>query len=132
MRPGQKFEKRNGAEYFKRLCDPIRKSLHTAGYKFTIDRRAQKDFIELSKQTIFSEVDYAMDIVLDTTEVKDCFRVFGLVMRIFVPIPDCFENYISEPRENGYECLHTVLIGPEGKYVGLRIGTKEMFASNPE
>jgi RelA/SpoT family (p)ppGpp synthetase len=69
---------------------------------------------------------FAIRILLDTPNDNDCFAVFGLVSSIYTPVPERFKNYISVPKKNGYQSLHTTVIGPGGRMVEVQIRTRSM------
>ncbi|HMT02087.1 MAG TPA: bifunctional (p)ppGpp synthetase/guanosine-3',5'-bis(diphosphate) 3'-pyrophosphohydrolase [Burkholderiales bacterium] len=59
-------------------------------------------------------------------EVKDCYTVLGIVHTKYSPIPGEFDDYISNPKSNNYQSLHTCVIGPENKIVEIQIRTFAM------
>jgi (p)ppGpp synthetase, RelA/SpoT family len=58
--------------------------------------------------------------------VDDCYRALGIVHHIYRPISELFNDYIANPRINGYQSLHTTCVGPQGKKIEVQIRTREM------
>lgn len=72
---------------------------------------------------------FAIRIVIDTPlerEKADCWRVYSIVTDFYHPSPDRLRDWISTPKANGYESLHTTVMGPEGKWVEVQIRTVRM------
>jgi GTP diphosphokinase / guanosine-3',5'-bis(diphosphate) 3'-diphosphatase len=67
---------------------------------------------------------YAFRIIVD--DVDTCYRVLGLIHRLFKPVPEKVKDYIAIPKANGYQSLHTVLFGPYGYPIEVQIRTTEM------
>nr|MBA3705944.1 bifunctional (p)ppGpp synthetase/guanosine-3',5'-bis(diphosphate) 3'-pyrophosphohydrolase [Bacteroidota bacterium] len=72
---------------------------------------------------------FAIRIIIDTlpeNEKSDCWRVYSIVTDFYHPSPDRLRDWISTPKANGYESLHTTVMGPDGKWVEVQIRTVRM------
>lgn len=78
------------------------------------------------KQIPFSEVYDARAVRILVQREEDCYRVLGIVHRLWWHIQNEFDDYIANPKENGYQSLHTAVIGPEGKVLEVQIRTEAM------
>ena len=81
----------------------------------------------LNKELMFNEVMdiYAFRLIVDD-KIDDCYRALGAVHNLYKPIESRFKDYIAIPKTNGYQSLHTSLIGPHGIPVEIQIRTKDM------
>jgi guanosine-3',5'-bis(diphosphate) 3'-pyrophosphohydrolase len=79
-----------------------------------------------SKRKSFSEIMdiYAFRIIVDS--VDSCYRVLGCIHSMYKPVPGEFKDYIAIPKANGYQSLHTVLMGMHGVPIEVQIRTQEM------
>lgn len=80
----------------------------------------------LSKKISFSDVFdvYAFRIYCD--QIDTCYRILGIMHNLYKPIPGRFKDYIALPKINGYQSLHTVLLGPYGVPLEIQIRTRQM------
>ncbi|MBL7999334.1 MAG: bifunctional (p)ppGpp synthetase/guanosine-3',5'-bis(diphosphate) 3'-pyrophosphohydrolase [Candidatus Kapabacteria bacterium] len=119
-------------EYLNAFLEPVKKRLDAEGLKYEISSRPKHLFSIYNKmrrqnKTLDELYDLlAVRIILETSENKDCFTVYGIVADIYEPIPERFKNFISRPKKNSYQSLHTSVIGPDGKRVEVQIRTKSM------
>ncbi len=79
-----------------------------------------------SKRKSFSEIMdiYAFRIIVDS--VDTCYRVLGCIHSLYKPVPGEFKDYIAIPKANGYQSLHTILMGMHGVPIEIQIRTREM------
>jgi GTP pyrophosphokinase len=121
--------------FIRRFMNPIKDALNSEGYVFDIKART-KSVSSIwrkmqSKQIPFEEVYdlFAIRIILDTPEElekPDCWRVYSIVTDFYQPNPNRLRDWISTPRANGYESLHTTVMSPNGKWVEVQIRSLRM------
>jgi len=121
--------------FIRRFTLPIREALTREGYRYKIKVRTKSiSSIYRKMQTKgvpFNEVYdiFAIRIILDTPEERekpDCWRVYSIVTDFYQPSPDRLRDWISTPRANGYESLHTTVMSPTGKWVEVQIRSERM------
>lgn len=114
---------------------PIIRSLNTANLKFEIKSRTKSIYsiyTKMQNQNVpFEEVYdvFAIRIILDSrpeNEKSDCWKVYSLITDFYQPNPDRLRDWISTPKANGYESLHTTVMSPSGKWVEVQIRTQRM------
>ncbi len=72
---------------------------------------------------------FAIRIIIDTVDEKEkteCWKVYSIVTDLYRPNPDRLRDWVSSPKANGYESLHTTVMGPRGQWVEVQIRTKRM------
>jgi RelA/SpoT family (p)ppGpp synthetase len=118
----------------KELVDKIRHqieaTLEQEGHEAEVNGR-EKHLYSIykkmkSKRKSFAEIMdiYAFRIIVDS--VDTCYRVLGCVHSLYKPVPGEFKDYIAIPKANGYQSLHTVLMGMHGVPIEIQIRTREM------
>lgn len=125
-------KKKEREAYVNKFIQPIKAELDSEGFKYEVSGRA-KHLYSIAKKMVsrgksFEEIYdlFAVRIILDTDDRNDCFTVYGIASEIYIPVPERFKDYISLPKQNGYQSIHTTLIGPEGKMVEVQIRTRDM------
>ena len=127
---------RNARGHRKELVDKIRHQIESTlaqeGHEVEVLGR-EKHLYSIykkmkSKRKSFSEIMdiYAFRIIVDS--VDTCYRVLGCIHSLYKPVPGEFKDYIAIPKANGYQSLHTVLMGMHGVPIEIQIRTREMEA----
>jgi GTP pyrophosphokinase len=131
LKSGEEVRKR----FISRFINPIRTNLSQQGFTFDIKGRSKSIYSIFNKiknkgipfEEIFDI--FAIRIIIDSppdTEKADCWRVYSIITDIYQPSPDRLRDWISTPRANGYESLHTTVMSPTGKWVEVQIRSKRM------
>ena len=127
-----KSKRREREHYIRKFTIPIEARLHEQSFEFEVEGRPKHLYSIYNKMLKRNKpIDeiydmFAVRIVLSTDDANKCFSVYGIVSEIYKPVAERFKNYISIPKKNGYQSLHTTVIGPEGKMVEVQIRTKSM------
>ncbi len=117
--------------YIEQVLAQLNAELERAGLKdFEVAGRPKHIASILAKMRkkhlSFEEVYDVRAVRVLVREVKDCYHVLGIVHSLWQPIPGQFDDYISRPKGNGYQSLHTAVIGPENKALEVQIRTFAM------
>ncbi len=78
------------------------------------------------KQVSFDQLYDVSAVRVITSKLADCYAVLGVVHSTWTPIKSEFDDYIALPKHNGYQSLHTAVVGPRGRPVEVQIRTREM------
>jgi len=121
----------NRKEIINNINEEIQARLEESGIKAEVIGREKHLFSiyrkMVNKELMFNEVMdiYAFRVIVDN-KMDDCYRALGAVHNLFKPIETRFKDYIAIPKTNGYQSLHTSLIGPHGIPVEIQIRTRDM------
>ena len=122
-------------KYIAAFIEPIQHKLEEAGLKFHMKGRTKSIhsiYQKMKKQKCPFEGVYdlfAIRIILDSPvdkEKQECWQVYSIVTDMYMPNPKRLRDWLSVPKSNGYESLHTTVMGPEGKWVEVQIRTERM------
>lgn len=127
-----KAKRKDRESYIKKFADPITEKLDEAKIKFELSGRA-KHLYSIYRKMVrrnkpFEEIYdlFAIRIILDSQNRNDCYTTLGIVNQIYLPVPDRFKDYISIPKTNNYQSIHTTVVGPSGRLVEVQIRTRQM------
>jgi GTP pyrophosphokinase len=117
-------------DYIKRVISALQDELCASGIDATLSGRAKHIYSiwrKMRRKGIdFSQVYDVRAVRVLVPEVRDCYAALGIVHTLWRHIPNEFDDYIANPKENGYQSLHTAVIGPEGKVMEVQIRTRKM------
>ncbi|MFK8048266.1 MAG: GTP diphosphokinase [Halioglobus sp.] len=117
-------------EFIARVQEELYRALRNAGLEVEITGRSKHIYSiwrKMQRKGIgFSQVYDIRAVRILVPEVKDCYATLGMVHGLWRNIPNEFDDYIANPKENGYRSLHTAVIGPEGKVLEIQIRTHQM------
>jgi len=127
--------KRERTKYINEFTRPLKEKLTQAEFEFEIQGRPKSIhsiWNKIKKKGVsFEEVYdlFAIRVILDVPldkEKEDCWKVYSLITDEYLPSPERLRDWLSNPKSNGYEALHTTVMGPQGKWVEVQIRTKRM------
>jgi len=123
------------ANFVAEFVKPVEKKLKNKGFEFSMKARTKSIssiFNKMNKQDVsFDEVMdlFAIRIILESkpeNEKSDCWVAYSVVTEEYQTNPNRLRDWITIPKSNGYESLHTTVLGPQGKWVEIQIRTKRM------
>ena len=132
---GLKETKRERTRYINEFIRPIKEELINNGFDFEIYGRPKainSIWNKMRKKHVtFDEVYdlFAIRIILKSPperEKEDCWKVYSIITNFYRPSPDRLRDWISVPKGNGYEALHTTVMGNAGRWVEVQIRTERM------
>ncbi len=121
--------------FISQFISPLKKELDKTGLSYTIKGRPKSIYSIYNKikkkKVTFEEIYdlFAVRIILNSKmedEKTDCWRVYSVVTDFYRPNPDRLRDWITNPRSNGYESLHTTVMSPTGKWVEIQIRSERM------
>ncbi|MBB1519151.1 GTP diphosphokinase [Aquipseudomonas guryensis] len=117
-------------QYINDVMKQLREELTAAGIKPDISGRAKHIYSiwrKMQRKGLqFSQIYDVRAVRVLVPEMRDCYTALGIVHSLWRHIPKEFDDYIANPKENGYRSLHTAVIGPDGKVLEVQIRTSAM------
>ncbi|HJU46269.1 MAG TPA: RelA/SpoT family protein, partial [Chitinophagaceae bacterium] len=127
--------KRERTKYINEFIRPIKDKLDKSGFQFEIYGRPKSIhsiWTKMKKKGVaFEEVYdlFAIRVILNSVpdkEKEECWKVYSMITDEYLPSPERLRDWLSNPKSNGYEALHTTVMGPQGKWVEVQIRTRRM------
>jgi GTP diphosphokinase / guanosine-3',5'-bis(diphosphate) 3'-diphosphatase len=126
-------KKESREEFIEEFMEPIREQLYKAGFNFEIKGRPKHIYSiyrkMVTQQKPFEDIYdlFAIRIILDAPHTReDCWRVYSYITDTYTPIPERFRDFLSVPKTNGYQSLHTTVFSKTGVKVEIQIRTRQM------
>ncbi|MDD4649030.1 MAG: RelA/SpoT family protein, partial [Desulfoplanes sp.] len=130
IQEGLKEHQIAGEGYIENVCTLISNLLVENDIKGSINGRIKHIYSIYHKMKsqglTFDQIYDLIAFRATVKSIKDCYTVLGLVHSLWKPVPGRFKDYISMPKANMYQSLHTTVIGPEGERIEIQIRTEEM------
>lgn len=118
-------------DYLEKIQPEVKKMLKDAGIKVVTIQTRAKHYYSLYQKLQRYDFDLnkiydlvAIRIIVD--EMRDCYAVLGAIHNKYQPLPGRIKDYIARPKPNGYQSLHTTVIGDEGRIIEFQIRTVKM------
>ncbi|MEI6312040.1 MAG: bifunctional (p)ppGpp synthetase/guanosine-3',5'-bis(diphosphate) 3'-pyrophosphohydrolase [Bacteroidota bacterium] len=127
--------KKERSKYINEFISPLKDLLNDKGYNFEIYGRPKSIYSIYNKiktkHVPFEEIYdlFAIRIIVDTEiekEKSECWGVYSVITDLYTPSTERLRDWISNPKANGYEALHTTVMGPQGRWVEVQIRSKRM------
>lgn len=127
--------RRERTRYINDFIKPIKDGLERAGLNVEVYGRPKSIhsiWNKMKKKSVaFEEVYdlFAVRVILNSppeNEKQDCWKAYSMITDMYIPLPERLRDWLSNPKSNGYEALHTTVMGPQGKWVEVQIRTKRM------
>ncbi|HHH53275.1 MAG TPA: bifunctional (p)ppGpp synthetase/guanosine-3',5'-bis(diphosphate) 3'-pyrophosphohydrolase, partial [Bacteroidetes bacterium] len=122
-------------KYISKFIEPLKDKLKELGVPYRVLGRP-KSISSIynkikNKNVTFDEIYdlFAVRIIVDVPREKEkstCWQVYSLITDVYTPIPERLKDWVTNPKSNGYESLHTTIIGPQGKFVEIQIRSERM------
>ena len=121
---------KNGQDLIERIISEIASHMDDAGIEAKVSGRQKTPYsiwMKMNQKNV--GVDQLSDIIafrVVVKEVSDCYHALGIIHSEYKMVPDNFQDFISTPKNNGYQSVHTVVIGPMKQRIEIQIRTEEM------
>lgn len=126
-------KKADREDFIDEFMEPVRDQLYKAGFNFEIKGRPKHIYSiyrkMVSQQKPFEDIYdlFAIRIILDEPHTReDCWRVYSYITDSYTPMPERFRDFLSVPKANGYQSLHTTVFSRTGRKVEIQIRTRQM------
>ena len=124
------FLREQGPELVPHVIDELKRTLAEAGIEAEFSGREKRPYSiwrKMRRNNVeFGQLADIMAFRVIANSVDNCYRALGIIHTHYPVVPGRFRDYISTPKRNGYQSLHTAVIGPERRRIEVQIRTREM------
>ncbi len=117
-------------DYIEQVVEYLKKEIEDFGIQAEVFGRAKHIYSiwrKMNRKKLdFSQIYDIRAVRILVPQIRDCYATLGIVHTLWRHIPNEFDDYIANPKENGYRSLHTAVVGPEGKVIEVQIRTQQM------
>lgn len=117
-------------DYIENVVEYLKKEIEEFGIEAEVFGRAKHIYSiwrKMNRKKLdFSQIYDIRAVRILVPHIRDCYATLGIVHTLWRHIPNEFDDYIANPKENGYRSLHTAVVGPEGKVIEVQIRTQQM------
>lgn len=117
-------------DYIEQVVEYLKKEIEDFGIQAEVFGRAKHIYSiwrKMNRKKLdFSQIYDIRAVRILVPHIRDCYATLGIVHTLWRHIPNEFDDYIANPKENGYRSLHTAVVGPEGKVIEVQIRTQQM------
>jgi guanosine-3',5'-bis(diphosphate) 3'-pyrophosphohydrolase len=124
------YLREDGSSLIEDIIQELQDKLSKVGLKVVVSGREKSKYSiwrkMQQKNVAFEQLSDIMAFRVTTDNIADCYQVLGILHSAYQVVPGRFKDYISIPKQNGYQSLHTTLIGPQKQRIEVQIRTQEM------
>ena len=117
-------------DYIEQVVEYLKQEIEDFGIQAEVFGRAKHIYSiwrKMNRKKLdFSQIYDIRAVRILVPHIRDCYATLGIVHTLWRHIPNEFDDYIANPKENGYRSLHTAVVGPEGKVIEVQIRTQQM------
>ncbi len=128
------FLREQGTALIDTVIEELRTTLENSGVIANVTGREKTPYSiwrKMQRKDVgFEQLSDIMAFRILVDNLEDCYRALGIIHSQYPMVPGRFKDYISTPKPNGYQCLHTGVIGPQRHRIEVQIRTREMHAVN--
>ncbi|MDF5394141.1 GTP diphosphokinase, partial [Vibrio parahaemolyticus] len=117
-------------QYIKDFVEDLTHEMEVSGINAEVSGRPKHIYSiwrKMQKKSLaFDELFDVRAVRIIADKLQDCYAALGVVHTKYKHLPSEFDDYVANPKPNGYQSIHTVILGPEGKTIETQIRTKQM------